>query len=49
MIALKILKIKVMMYSLILPDSNYRENGGIFNDSTEDTKVNGHGVSIDIT
>ena len=49
MIALKILKIKVMMHALILPDSYYREYAGIFNDSTEDTKDTGNNLLINIT
>ena len=46
MIALKILKIRVMVDSLILPYSYNREHAGIFNDSTEDTKDAGHDVLI---
>ena len=49
MIALEILKIWVIFYSLILPDSYYREHIGIFNDSTEDTIDTGYVVLINIT
>ena len=49
MIALKILKIWVMLYTLILPYSYYREYAGIFNIITEDTKDTGHVIHIDIT
>ena len=41
MIALIILKVQVMLYTLILPYSYYREDSGIYNNSTEDIRGTG--------
>ena len=49
MIALKMIKIQVMMHTIILPDSYNREYMGIFNDSTGDTKDMGNILLINIT